>query len=66
MAMKEVGEEKRKCSMAKTIGEKADKCLPFPEAKEIVRSWGLGSRRQFHKYIKEKRPEGIPFSPEAT
>jgi hypothetical protein len=26
----------------------------------------LGSRRQFHEYIKEKRPERIPYSPEKT
>jgi hypothetical protein len=50
----------------KNISKRDYKPLPFPEAREIVRSWGLGSVKEYHKYINEKRPEGIPFSPEKT
>jgi hypothetical protein len=40
--------------------------LPFPEAKEIVHSFGLGGKEEYRRYIKENRPDGIPANPRRT
>ena len=45
------------------IGFSAERLL-FPEARSIVRSWGLSSRKAYHEYISKKNPGGIPYSPE--
>lgn len=47
-----------------TKGYSTAERLPFPEARRIVRSWELRSRKAYYEYINKKNPAGIPYSPE--